>query len=567
MQNGIWTAAKKSHKFFVDAMCWTYDPRNLPAFPAKQPFILFPAQEIALDEIFKSMGEGYDILIHKSRDMGATWLCCIAYVYKWIFVDDITFLCASRKEDLVDDKENPDAIFWKIDYLLKYLPNWFLGRSHFRAKLKFKNENNGATITGESTTGDLARGGRRTSIFLDEFGMVPNGDEVLAATADVTYNRIFNSTPKGTANALYAIYQNPYIKTVRLMWWDHPTKRLGLYTTRKERIEIIDANYKFPDKYPFILGEEGKFRSPWYDTESKRRSKQQMAQEIDADFLGSGSSFFDTLTLSNIEKNDVIEPFAIGDLDFLKETCEPRKKAFIVGGRKRLRLWLILKDNKPLSDERFVVGADISAGTGASNSCLSVVNVQTAVKVAEYTAPDVFPEEFARIAVALCRFFNDAFLIWEANGPGRNFGGKVMEFGYSDVYYRRNEASVAKTRTSTPGWYSTPGNKEDLLGNYRGKLAEKKFINRSAEAVRECYYYQYITSNRIGIPGKIDEKDPSGARDQHGDRVIADALACYILDDLPGPEYSPRHFDHRSFAGRKELYREKQASLAASGWE
>jgi hypothetical protein len=57
-----------------------------------------------------------------------------------------------------------------------------------------------------------------------------------------------------------------------------------------------------------------------------------------------------------------------------------------------LNLWLNLDEGRPFKDMEFVAGVDTSAGTGASNSCVSIANKVTKEKVAEYANPYILPK-------------------------------------------------------------------------------------------------------------------------------------------------------------------------------
>ena len=505
----VWRMCSRDLLFYINTFCYTYDPRKEPS---ALPFITYDFQDTALQTINESINNE-DLCIEKTRDMGASWMVLMVYEWRWHFRDLQAFLCASRVEDLVDSTENPDALFWKIDFVHRNQPKWLLP-AMTRQQLHIGNTDNGSSIDGCSTTGDMGRAGRRTSVFLDEFGSVPNGYEALAATADVTKCRIFLSTPKGTSNAFYKIVKSP-TKKLRLHWTMHPEKSKGLYTA---------AN--------------GKSRSPWYDAECKRRDHpQEIAQELDIDYLGSDYQFFNPGVLDSIQGRDVRSPYMVGELDYdvvsdaTSETLTARKFSEVPGGR--LRLWMRPNDDGSPPAGDYCIGADISAGTGSSNSVLSVANRKTGEKVAELASPNLDPTDLGRYAVALARWLGGAYLIWEANGPGRSFGNKVIHLGYRNVYHQTNERSLSKKTTDTPGWWATPENKEVLLTEYRQSLKDSKFINRSYDAVEECRQYVFFQNGTIGHSASANNIDPTGARNQHGDRVIADALACKAVLSRP----------------------------------
>ncbi|MCX5637099.1 MAG: hypothetical protein NTX52_05325, partial [Planctomycetota bacterium] len=222
----LWIMCSRDPLFYINTFVWTYDPRKNPA---ALPFITYDYQDEALIEVFRAIGH-YDLLTKKSRDMGASWIYIVAPEYLWHFRQLQSFLFVSRVQDLVDKTEDPDCLFWKLDFIHKNLPQ-FLLPSINRTKLHIYNIDNGSTIDGSSTTGDVARGGRRTAILLDEFASVEEGYAVLSATRDATRCRLFNSTPKGVGNAFYDMTQTD-IKVLRFHWSQHPEKKPGLYTSK-----------------------------------------------------------------------------------------------------------------------------------------------------------------------------------------------------------------------------------------------------------------------------------------------------------------------------------------------
>lgn len=521
----LWTMCSRDLLFYVNTFGWTYDPRKTPS---AIPFITWPFQDEALLTMDACIGFE-DFMIRKSRDMGASWMTLLVCEYRWHFRDFQSFLMVSRKEDLVDSPGDPDSLFWKVDFLHKHQPPWLLPRMT-RTRLHFGNDENGSTIDGESTNGDVGRGGRRTAVVLDEFAAVENGREVLSATADVTKTRIFASTPKGTATAFYKIGLSK-IRKLTLHWSLHPEKAAGLYATENAKPKIINADFSFPADYKFIA--DGKLRSPWYDAECERRAHAvEIAQELDINDQGSQYQHFDPAQLDRLQAEHCRPAFLIGELDFTKDTFETVK--FVERPSGRLKLWCNLDPyGKPALDRKYVVGGDIAMGTGASNSALSGADCKTREKVAEFVDSRIDPTDLAEQGIAMAKFFGDAHLIWEANGPGRTFGNRVIKLGYRNVHYRKNEQSLSGKQTDHPGWNATKDNKNALLTEYRAALTERKFINRSFEAIEECREYIVDGTQRIVHSASKDNEDPTGANDAHGDRVIADALCFYGMDKTP----------------------------------
>jgi hypothetical protein len=522
-------ACSEDPVFWFDGFAMTWDPRREPSL---LPFVLYPFQEEAVRRIDDCIGKS-DLVISKSRDMGASWCLLGTFLWRWLFRNGQSFLLVSRNEDYVDKIGNPKSLFWKLDYILKHLPTWMKPRME-RAKLRLTNLDNGSTIDGESTTGDVARGDRRTAIALDEFAAFETeaGYRALASTRDATRSRIFNSTPAGTGNAFADIAQNGAIPHLRMHWSIHPIKAEGLYTR------------------------DGRQRSPWYDRECERCvSPVEVAQELDIDFAASQSVFFDSAKLGQcIVKTRLPDHRGeVSDCQFIE----------IAGGA--LAIWFHPNADgfPPPSD--YAVGADIATGTGASNSCMSVVDRRTGQKVAEWVSPTHRPDQMALVAHEICLWFrgddrSPAYMIHEAAGPGRIFGDVLLERGFRNFYMRPVEGTLSKQITQRIGWIPSRETKVALFGSYRKALFLGEFVNPSRDAIEEAREFVY-TSAGIEHVRSLNAQDPSGARLNHGDRVTADALACLGIASRPtfrvetssGPEAGSMAW-RRDQAARKALH-------------
>jgi hypothetical protein len=558
-------ACSQDPLFFINGFCWTYDPRNEEN--PKLPFILYPFQEDAVMDIIAAIGSN-DLLIEKSRDMGASWITIAAMTWCWRFRDRQSFLFVSRVEEYVDKPGNPKAMFWKFDFLLDSLVSWLRPRGYnkdcYRSKLHVENPENGSVIDGESTTGNVARGDRRTAILLDEFAAVVEGNRVLSSTRDATNCRLFNSTPNGVNNAFYDIRQTT-IKKLRLHWSQHPIKSVGLYTTDdKGNLKHLDDAI-FPPDYHFVL--DGKIRSSWYDGECQRAgSSQEIAQELDIDYLGSGFQYFNAAAIETQIRKNARPPLLVGELEYDDTTGEPIRFVECTNGH--LQLWFYLNGNdEPPRDSKYSAGCDVSAGTGASNSCLAAYNMTTCEKVIEYVNSRIRPEQFAKQAIAICKWLGNAYLIWESGGPGRQFGSRVIELGYGNIYFRKREEAISGKVSDIPGIVTTKEVKMLFLGEYRSSVEKGACINRSKEALQETLEYIFAPDGGIEHSRTCNRVDPSGAKANHGDRVIADALAWKALRERNiKPVVEEKTIPVGSLAWRNQLREQKQKELANDGW-
>jgi hypothetical protein len=577
----LWILCSRDILFWINTFGYTYDPRKKGSTVI--PFNTYAYQDEAILELVDCVEHGIDILIEKSRTMGVTWMVLVVMEWFWQFRRYQSFRLVSRVEDLVDKTEDPDCLFWKIDFFVKHQPMWLspresLGQTH-RTHLHIKNLLSESMLDGSSTTGDVARGGRCRAMLLDEFAAVPNDQDVLSSVRDVTNCRIFVSTHKGTATAFYRLTKTP-MRKLRLHWTLHPMMRAGLYQWDKEtdRVKLLDdfvgpvkdntgRVYQFPDLYPFRR--DGKVRSPLYDVQCDRASHpMEIAQELDIDPFASDAMFFEETVIAHIKATYCREPLLRGYLEYDPDTLEPIE--FVEQENGPLCLWFRLNADGGVPRSLIVGGGvDISAGTGASNSVSAWGNMITHEKIAEYVNPWIKPEEFARLTVAMARWLNEAYLIWDGGGPGGTFGDVIVESGYRNFYYQRAEDRLFKKGTDKPGMFLNPAPKLRLLGAYRKSLKDETFIQRSHTAIEECREYVFTNRNTVEHSAEYQNIDPSGAKASHGDRVIGDALlnkAYDVVDASPAVE--SKEDSEYCFAARsaKRHRRLKQAESDMNCW-
>lgn len=576
---------------FTNLFVWTYDPR-LPPPDKVGPFVTWDFQDEALKEILAAIEGQRDLVIEKSRDMGASWMCLIAVTWLWLFHPWNKFLVVSRSKEAVDRSGDPDCLFWKIDHLLDHLPPWLMprgwDRKRHRSDMKFLNPENGSTITGQASTGKAGVGGRATAIFVDEFSQIREDFQVLGRTADTSGCRIFNFTHTGLGTAAYALTDPKsaaysFTRKLQLHWSKHPGKNKGLYrhdpaSDAPNKVVVLDKKYQYPPDFQFVMdgsptgGPFPALRSPWYDAECKRpgRSQRDVAMDLDINPQGSVSQFFNAVRVRELQRLYGRDPFWEGEVSFDRSTGQPLGLVEVPNGR--LKLWAYPDHDGKFTKARYTAGCDPAAGTGATPTCLSVLNAETGEKVAEYANPNVSPDEFAPLAVALCRLFADpegrgAYLAWEHAGPGIKLGQRIVELGYRSIYYRTDESGLAKEVTEQIGWYPHPKMKRLLLEDYRAALDAEKFVNRSIPALDETLAFQYTDRDDVVHSGEKNDEDPSGSRVNHGDRVIADALAWMLARGTPKrkPEEERRVENHPgSLAGRRWL--EDQKRRQAEAW-
>lgn len=539
--------AKHDFVWFVDTFGCTYNSKQHPQAP-NRIFILREYQEDLATTLIRSIGKN-DVVIPKSRDMGASWVCLAVLVWLWQFSDSFTALLGSWKQDFVDKRGDPNSLFWKLDYFIKSQPVWL--RPKIRPQVErtqnmLINPINGSSLTGEATNPNFGRSGRPGVIMLDELAAVDCAYEVLKATGDATNTRWMISTYAGAYGAFWDQVQikkeNNPDQVVEMKWPLHPGKRRGLYQYVNDELIIHDKSYHFPEGYKFVNDGTDKLRSVWYDIRcTKAGSPQEIAQEIDMEPQGSASEFVSNLICKAIVIRQARPARHRGFFRFKDPMVD--EIVFEEHPQGNVDLWITLDHKfKPVIEHFTAGGADVAQGTvnkDGSNSAFSIYSSSINEKICQITTNAMPPEAFASYCVAACRFFKGpngvgTLLNWERNGPGNAFSIQVINvLKYSNVWMSRDVKRKKPKPTDLPGWHSSQESKKTLLNAYRAALMEDRIINRKMEAIMECSEYLNYHGLKYEHGKAINSQDPLTAGENHGDMVIADALAYLALIDLP----------------------------------
>lgn len=558
--------------FFTNSFAWQFNPRKKGGEVG--PFVTWDFQDALLRKIDDFVTRDEDFLEEKSREVGATWGFLIIIDWRCHFRRLQSFLCVSHTEDAVDKAGDPKSLFWKLRFMHDRLPRWLAGTPPASRKLCVEYPATGSVVTGAATTRRAGVGGRVTAVFLDEFGLQENADEIWSNTADLGC-RVVVSTHYGVGTCYYKLSRSGRPRKEVVHWSQHPEKRRGLYRAGSGPLgfEVLDGDYEYPPGYEFVrepLPAGGPFpglRSPWYDEEVRRRgSPRDVAMHLDIDPQGSADQVFDPGRVHDHVRLYARDPdwrgtLAAGD--------DGRPVRLVSDPAGPLKLWCHLGPDDRPPDDRYGAGCDLSRGTGATPTCMAVMNGR-GEKVAEFTHALLRPDEFAPVAVALCRLFHDAAFAWEANGPGEDLAKVVLKLGYLNIFWKKKNLGSAFTESDSdrPGWYSTPRSKTLLITDYARAIYQGLVLNPSEDALRECLSFSWRLNNVEHGSERV--RDASAAGVNHGDHVIADALAWMMVRDWAETRTAPAEVKRRAeldvntLAGRLK-FREDRLRRA-SGW-
>lgn len=215
---------------------WTYDPRLIGkrdadgnALSPYVPFTLWPRQIELVHFLWDRLQANEEWLLEKSRDTGASYVCCGFALNRWLFADGFKATFGSRKVDYVDKADQPDSLFEKMRIMLRRLPTWMQPEGFEWAKhsnfLRLVNPATGAIISGEGGE-EMGRGGRSTMYVVDEAAFVPNAENVEKALSGNTDCVGWVSTVNGMGN-LFARKRHSVMserQIFRLHYLDDPRK-------------------------------------------------------------------------------------------------------------------------------------------------------------------------------------------------------------------------------------------------------------------------------------------------------------------------------------------------------
>ena len=557
-------ACKSSIYFWINAFGWTFLQKKVGSDGVERkvignstnvPFITWKIQDETIAQLLECIGNPHDemsggknALINKSRDMGASWLVLTVFHWYWQFLPGCTFLEMSRNMKYVDQRGNMDSLFEKHRYLHKMQPTWLRpGVEDNVAKLV--NVDNGNVIIGESTNEHAGQGARKTAVLLDEFARVREAEEIDLALDDTTSCKLYNSTPQGPETWFSKLYKGRACISIDMPWFRHPDKGFGATLTDAHGAEI---------GYPCLPGK--KWTSPWYHrlvhgdpkTGIGARSRRSIAQNVDMNHGQSGRMFFAADEIEQHRYRFEAPPLAIGTLEYLQGGMRDDQRFMLLRRRdadaltfshtgrnaveEEWKLWCKLIGGRPDQTHAYTLGVDISAGTGGSNSIITVYDATARRVIAKMwsatTNPYILAEEAVKMGIWCGGRTGCAVLNWETNGGvGAQFTQQIKKIGYNPQYQRRNFAKRGHPKMNKRGWHSDPVLKEALLAEYRDGLKGMEIINPCRESLDECLSYIYDDNWKL-TPGSGGVDESSGASATHGDHAIADALAFLAREDV-----------------------------------
>lgn len=536
--------------FYLAAFGTVFDAGDESGKPGPVPFIPYEFQVEIFTALWAAMHDDRcPARVKKPRRLGLTWACIWLFEHCWHFMSHRHLLVGSHREEEVDGsvtvgKSDVFAGEWskllpKVDFAHLYMPQWMLPKGYFprqepcRSRMKIVNPENGSIIWGTSAASRSGHGSRGYAAFWDEAAKTDNLFDIIGGLSAFAPCKLWVSTIGDLGHPFTSVLKDaPGIIQVNPEWWMNPEYSEGMTVdpdTGERTSPWLARKLAEIGNDPIIANQQ------YFANENKQIGGYYHPKTFEV-MLGTKHSSSNKRT-EWYSTGTVMEPLRRGELDIVNAPEGPIPSRFCEQKNGRWSLWFNFdKAGNPPRGTRYIIGVDISAGTvdnmgrGASNSVIAVCDWLTGELVAEYVTHGLLPADLARIACAAGKWFEGedfapARIIFERNGPSGAAFGKVIS---SDMRY----PNLWRAKDEKFGWFKD-GREETqrAFGLHQQLICEGRFKERSDPCVQEMTRYQFPPTGK-GAPvhsAALHAEDPSGARDNHGDRVITRVLICQLL--------------------------------------
>lgn len=190
--------------------------------------------------------------------------------------------------------------------------------------------------------------------------------------------------------------------------------------------------------------------------------------------------------------------------------------SFLQDDKGELQVW-----QEPDDKYLYLVSCDISEGNYKGDfSSLDVINTKTGVQVAHLHGKFP-PDHLAVMAANIALRYNNAIICPERNNHGLTFINKLLDLGYSNIYFEEIVEPPARPRKRF-GWLTTRQSKELVIDNLVIELRDDTIGINCKETLDEMLSFKRFEDGTCGAEeGMFD------------DRVMSYAIGKYIVSRLP----------------------------------
>jgi hypothetical protein len=512
--------------FAYNAFFYTYDVRKKPLHHI--PFITWEYQDPVILELEESIKTGKDKVYEKTRDMGVSWMVLLTFLHAWLDpIGGADFLLGSRVEDYVDRRGDMRTLFEKVRYTINHLPSWILPNGYNSSKhdnyMRLLNPESGSVIGGESNNPNFGTGGRYKAILFDEFAKWESTDEAAwTAAGDATPCRVAVSTPFGASGQYYKLVTDGRTSRTRLHWSLHPEKSLGISCVWPPSNED-DKKRMGEDWSP-----EEKLTSPWYQKECERRDREEILQELDIEYIGTGHPVFDGKAEISLRFYHKLpdEPLAwlkleLEELKFEELSSPPFDSNGILSIYEKLN-----------PKHTYTMGIDVVEGVEDGDFATIVVLDRVTKNVAAFYYSALDEVMLSRAIKIISDYYtpkeDQDRAPWcgvETNGPGLATFDLCVILEVTNLFMAPRYDVVNSKVSFKKGWRTDTHSRNELVAGIRQYLIDRAGKINSQYIVGECLTF---VRSRTG--------KPMAKAGTHDDAVMAFGIALQV-DEIAPMEY------------------------------
>lgn len=410
--------------------------------PGLIPFILNEAQK----DLFNTLRTKNRVIILKARQMGFS-TAAVGWIYhKTIMTPGTTSAIIGYNGDLT--KELLDKV--KMFYSSTPIAQRPTIQYNSKTEISFPKINSKIIVL--PSTDNVGRGYTIHNALLTELAMWENAEEKMAALTNAVPTDgkiIIESTPRGAGNLyhrMWSMEDNGYTKKEYGWWWGYSEEEL----------------------------------------EQKRKENDPMkfAEEYELNFLATGRPVFDQAAVARQRRNIL----KVGDLITHRDGTQTTVR--------KQEEWVIYKD--PVPGRMYVMGVDTSEGvTGGDYSVAVIFDRMTGEEVAFYRYL-VAPDRMGVILDKMGRYYNNAFMVVEANNHGLTVLTILKQMLYPALYFRPTKFDAMSSSWSDKmGWKTTVMTRPLMIDDLNQVTREDHLIIHSKDILDEMTVFIYDKSNSM----------------------------------------------------------------------
>jgi len=421
------------------------------------------------DELLRDFQDHRFNVVLKARQLGISTITAGYVVWLMLFHRDKNILVMATKFNTAAN------LVKKVKAIMRTLPEWMqISKISVDNRTSFE-LSNGSQIKASSTSSDAGRSEALSLLVIDEAAHVEGLDELwtgLYPTLSTGGTCIALSTPNGVGN------------------WFHKTCIDSANDSNDFHLTTLSWDVH-PDR-----------DREWFEKETKNMSRRQIAQELECNFNMSGETVIHSEDMERL----------------VMAASEPKHRT---GYDRNYWIW-----QEYQSEGSYLLTADIARGDGKDFSAFHVLRIDTMEVVAEYQGKPT-PDAYADILCSVGNEYGSCMIIGENNNIGFAVLNKLIEKGYSNIYYSRKgnheyvDSYSAEFQSGVVPGFTTSAKTRPLVIAKMEEFIRNKLIK--------------INSNRLLGELKTfiwQNGRPQAMRGYNDDLVMSLAIGCWVRDTV-----------------------------------